>query len=122
MTWLPNAVKCSNCEIPRREVNKWFCLLPIPVPATIEMLQGHETSYRADVGVGIFPWNDDLAKAKNAAHGCGHDCAFQMASRFLATGKFERQPAGAARKEPQHKEPGAGVSEGSVGSGNPAIP
>lgn len=76
--------QCDNCGKDRdNDTNHWFVLLEEKPPL------GQERC-----GLIIRHWNKEFAQVAEAKHSCGQDCAMQMASRFLATGNFERKPAG----------------------------
>jgi ribosomal protein L37AE/L43A len=81
--------QCDNCGKDRDDdTNHWFVLMKEVAPLA------HD---ERDYGLIIRRWDENFAEVRDAKHACGQDCAMQMASRFLATGNFERKAVGAEK-------------------------
>lgn len=68
---------CDNCGKAKKVANHWLMLKPyVCAPDPLK-------------GMLLVHWDDSNAKYYN--HACGQECVFAMLTRWMGTGKFERE-------------------------------
>lgn len=65
---------CDGCGSAKGETNHWRVLIIV--------------SSSAIKCLGIYEWNESVAKDPEARHACGHNCTQKLVEQYLHHGRF----------------------------------
>ena len=78
--------RCDNCETARdKDVNHWSEVLG-------RIFDGSHII--ATCPLGLSEKKGGIPAGTTMTHACGDECRFALMARYLATGSFQRSPAG----------------------------
>lgn len=76
------AWECDGCGSRKGEANHWFVMIPL--------------CSAGQIGVAVFPWDEETAGGQNAKHLCGAGCVHAAISQQFDGGKDESGRVAAA--------------------------